>query len=1419
MPRAVAKTQLVSSQTPIVDPAIWLLMVGVNEYDDPALQSLQYSAIDCKTLADTLSSVTQIFSGQHFFLHHNLGALAPTRENLLVALQTITANAQPQDTVLVYFSGHGMLDPKTQQAVLCLRDTDTERAIETGLPVGMLLRSLDASQAERQIIWLDACHSGGMSLRGLNPAEQLVELLQQQAAKRQGLYALLSCDRSQQSWEFPELGHGVFTHFLIEGLRQGVVSESGWIDADGLYRYVYHETLRYVDQTNQQLRLVNQQKRSRGETLLTPEYPLQTPKRIVEGVGEFRIGKRVLDLSRNTDQPRQAVVFDALNRQSTRDFAQVLSQSGQFQVDYYPKAGQTGEELATAVREAIATGLQSKTTTALIYLCDPESLTIDRLALQSVVRSTTVAHQVLLLEQEESIDGLKLESAGQCILASARSDFATVLKDELLGSIAKLDAGLSAAEWISRLRIAMAGSAMQVWLSGCQGVIEMVPRQAIGKAQHADLNLCPYMGLEAFGESDAPYFYGRDGLLQILIQRIEQSIREPNFYHNAIVLVGSSGSGKSSLVQAGLIAQLRRGDRMVGSGEWWIGRVRPGDRPFQALSICLAGVCLAGQTDQAPEPVEGLLHQGVEGLVYWLRSRPEPICLLVIDQFEELFTLTSESERAQFLALIFGAIEFAGDRFKVVMTVRADFVGKCLEVPKLAEVVQRSSLLVPACLEESDYRTVMVEPAKKVGLKIEPELVERLLQELDRTTGDLPLLQFVLQQLWQVRTDGTLTLKSYQSEIGGLRGVLEKKAQDVYDRLSPEGQDCARWIFLNLTQLGEESADTRRRVAIDQLAIHRYPQALVNQTLNALVNAKLITVSNGGEGLVKSNKPSNALANGPPTPNSGGAELKNEELATSTVEVAHEILIRHWSTLRWWLDENRDRLQAQRQIEQAGLQWKEHEQKPEFLLRGVRLAKGEDLLIGYADELTDLTTAFISASIDERQRELRETKRRLRQARGAIALISSLGIGALGLAGAAAWNSRQAALKEVAALTNSSESFLTSHQQLESLITALEASDRLAQVQRSSGWLIPVPDAEQLTVTATLQQAIDLTLEKTREKLTRPTIDQTTQNLIAQIKAKRLFKSRSGINSAVKLKDGKTIVLGNESGMIYVMKDGTVIRSWKAMGDRVSEIAISPDEKTILSAGLDKNAQTSLKDGLIKQWDLSGTLVRVYEGHRDQVNSVSWHPDGQRFVSGGADGMVIVWALDGSIVGQMEGHKGSVTRVRVNPQGDRVVTEGQDDQTKRSWEMPPILPRGDVSVTPLDAIVSAKVEQGNVRAIAGWDQSLTVETRDGKRVGLSGQRSAITQLVFLDSPQFLLSGGKDGEILLWDVQGRSVLKRLKGYESEISGLRFENGRLTVEAENAGTRVWDWDLHRLRQRGCDRVREYLQMQGNVKGICK
>ena len=279
---------------------LWLLLVGVSRYQDEQLPSLRYSALDCQGLAAALAEATQGFPQKEVIVYHDSAAQLPQLNTVRASLQHIAAAAKPQDTVVFYFSGHGMLQVGSplQQAVLCLTDTQKDNLLDTGLGLQEILDALGKSAAHQQLVWLDACHSGGMTLLGakgevntlLNPTPQLVEILRQRAAQSKGFYALLSCDQAQQSWEFPELGHGVFTYYLMQGLRGEAADAQGVIDADGLYRYVYHQTLQYIDRTNQQLRLMNQQKRSRGETHLYPEYPLQTPKRIVEGVGELILG-------------------------------------------------------------------------------------------------------------------------------------------------------------------------------------------------------------------------------------------------------------------------------------------------------------------------------------------------------------------------------------------------------------------------------------------------------------------------------------------------------------------------------------------------------------------------------------------------------------------------------------------------------------------------------------------------------------------------------------------------------------------------------------------------------------------------------------------------------------------------------------------------------------------------------------------------------------------------------------------------------------------------------------------------------------------------------------------------------------------------------------------------------------------------
>ena len=284
---------------------LWLFLVGVNSYQDENFPSLRYSAVDCQGLGDALTEAAREFPQKQVIIHHDFAAQTPTLETVRTSLSEIILAAKPQDTVLFYFSGHGVLELQNQQVVLCLSDTQKDDLLNTALKVQELLQMLGSCAAHQQLVWLDACHSGSMTLRGSrgdfdaqgsddslfrNPTSHLMQVLRNRAAKSKGFYALLSCDQGQRSWEFPDLGHGLFTYYLMRGLRGEAADSQGVIEADGLYRYVYHQTLQYIDNTNQQLRLINQQKRSRRETPLYPEYPLQTPKRIVEGVGEVVLG-------------------------------------------------------------------------------------------------------------------------------------------------------------------------------------------------------------------------------------------------------------------------------------------------------------------------------------------------------------------------------------------------------------------------------------------------------------------------------------------------------------------------------------------------------------------------------------------------------------------------------------------------------------------------------------------------------------------------------------------------------------------------------------------------------------------------------------------------------------------------------------------------------------------------------------------------------------------------------------------------------------------------------------------------------------------------------------------------------------------------------------------------------------------------
>jgi uncharacterized caspase-like protein len=503
---------------------LWLLLVGVNQYQDEALPSLGYPALDCQGLAEALLAATAGFPQREILIHHDFAPHQPNLDTVRSSLRQIVKASKSIDTILFYFSGHGMLESNTQQVVLCLKDTQKNNLINTGLKLQELLQLLENCQAQQQLVCLDACHSGGMTLLGakgttqteplLNPTTQLVEVLRQRAAKRKGFYALLSCDQGQQSWEFPQLGHGVFTYYLIRGLRGEASDSQGVIEADGLYRYVYHQTLAYIDNFNQQLRLINQQKRGRGETQIYSEYSLQTPKRIVEGVGELILGLKPKGLE--SRHLRQALVIDGLpENENSLALSKILSGAGGFEVEYLKLSDKNATlDIRKKIQKCLLfESFALKPTRSIV----PEETATVLLYMRSRIQQTEAGEAVLLLGEDVTItrswlkkqlcrsksqqiivldslvisdtDALSLRDwveelqlgidEGQCLIAAASPlqdfDKFTTTIIQILSKSTRLS-GLTAAGWITQLQLELADSQIKLYilLSGSQGVIEVL---------------------------------------------------------------------------------------------------------------------------------------------------------------------------------------------------------------------------------------------------------------------------------------------------------------------------------------------------------------------------------------------------------------------------------------------------------------------------------------------------------------------------------------------------------------------------------------------------------------------------------------------------------------------------------------------------------------------------------------------------------------------------------------------------------------------------------------------------------------------------------------------------------------------------------------------------------------------------------
>ncbi len=430
---------------------------------------------------------------------------------------------------------------------------------------------------------------------------------------------------------------------------------------------------------------------------------------------------------------------------------------------------------------------------------------------------------------------------------------------------------------------------------------------------HSASEICPYKGLEFFdcnGE-DPKYFYGRQRLTDQLLDQVRTS--------SFMALVGASGSGKSSVLRAGLLHQLQVGRRIAGSDQWQILITRPDETPMQNLARAFIPADLS-QLDRAEAlgKAERLLREGGAGLRRLVQSANAPRVLLVIDQFEEAFTRCHNlEERERFFACLMGALSEVDDKLCLILAMRADFVGKCLEqdYSGLAKRVQQGMVSVLP-MSADELRDAIGKPAGQVGLSVEPALVTEILNDIAGAPGSLPLLQYTLKELWQHREDNQLVLSAYQA-LGGISGTLDRRATEIYNSFDRAEQQTVQHIFQQLTQLGEGTEDTRRRVFLGNLiAEPQHPEQRVNQVIATLA------------------EPSNRLL-----VTSEVVSKDNDNQRLAIVDVAHEALIRHWKLLRQWIEQNRDLLRQQRRIEASAESWQEHQQAKGYLLQGLPLTE------------------------------------------------------------------------------------------------------------------------------------------------------------------------------------------------------------------------------------------------------------------------------------------------------------------------------------------------------------------------------------------------------------------------------------------------------------------------------------------------